>query len=87
MAEAFPRLTESRYRGTSPPNVRYNCVAWVAGDSQHWWQPGTYWPIPTSRDDFGVGALEQAFQSLGYEVCADDSLVVQANYDRARRAR
>ena len=74
MSEAFPRLTESSYRSTSPADMRYNCVAWAAGDSQHWWQPGVHWPVPTSRDDFGVGALEQAFQSLGYEACPDDLL-------------
>ena len=74
MAEAFPRLTSDCYRRTSPPDVRYNCVAWATGDTKRWWQPGVYWPVPTTRDDFGVGALEQAFMSLGYEACADESL-------------
>ena len=74
MAEAFPRLTAAHYRPTSRPDVRYNCVAWAAGDSQHWWQPGVHWPLPTSRADFGVGALEQAFLSLGYAACPDESL-------------
>ena len=35
MAEAFPRLTESSYRTTSPSDVRYNCVAWAAEDIEH----------------------------------------------------
>ncbi len=30
MAEAFPRLTESSHRSTSPADVRYNCIAWAA---------------------------------------------------------
>ena len=80
MAEDFPRLTASHYRGTSPPDVAYNCVAWAAGDTGHWWQPGVHWPVPTSRDDFGVGALEKAFRSLGYEACPDESL--EAGFDK-----
>jgi hypothetical protein len=74
MAEAFPRLRESSYRSTSPSDVRYNCVAWAAEDSEHWWQPGFYWPVPASRDDVGIDALENAFQCLGYEPCLDESL-------------
>lgn len=49
-------------------------MAWAAGDTQHWWQPGIHWPVTTSRDDFGVGALEKAFRSLGDEACPDESL-------------
>ena len=67
----FPRLTEFNSRTTSPRDVGYNCVAWSAGDTTRWWQPGVYWPVETSRDDYSVGALEQAFQSLGYEDCPD----------------
>ena len=73
MADAFPRLTAACYRRTSRSDVRYNCVAWAAGDTSHWWQPGVYWPVPTSRTDYGIGSLERAFQSLGYEVCRDES--------------
>jgi len=74
MNDAFPRLLADRYRRTSPADVSYNCVAWAAGDTQHWWQPGFYWPVSASRDDYGVGALEQAFALLGYEPCSDESL-------------
>jgi hypothetical protein len=74
MSEAFPRLAQSSYRSTSPSDLRYNCVAWAAEDSQHWWQPGFYWPVPASRDDVGIDALEKTFQSLGYEPCLDESL-------------
>ena len=71
----FPRLTASNHRLTSPPDVDYNCIAWVAGDTGHWWQPGLYWPAETPHDDFGIGVLEQAFRELGYEDCGiDDSL-------------
>lgn len=72
--DVFPRLTEQNHRQTSPADICYNCVAWAADDIAHWWQPGTYWPVEMSRDDHGIGALEQAFRSLGYEECADESL-------------
>jgi hypothetical protein len=56
-----PNLTERNYRITSPPSLEYNCVAWAAGDTDHWWQPGVYWPTEASGDDYGPGTLEQAF--------------------------
>jgi hypothetical protein len=71
--DAFPRLTERNHRAASPADVRYNCIAWTAGDTEHWWQPGSYWPVEASRDDHGVGALQDAFQALGYEECSDAS--------------
>ncbi len=69
--DVFPALTERNHRPTSPPSVGYNCVAWTAGDTAHWWQPGVYWPVEAGRDNHGIGALEDAFRSLGYEPCAD----------------
>jgi hypothetical protein len=73
--ELFPRLTAINHRPTSPPSAEYNCVAWAAGDTAHWWQPGVYWPTETAPDDYGIGVLELAFRSLGYEDCgADESL-------------
>lgn len=52
----------------------YNCIAWSAGDTEPWWQPGNYWPVETLPDDHGIGALERAFKALGYEECPDGSL-------------
>jgi len=69
----FPRLTQANHRITSPPSPDYNCVAWSAGDTEHWWQPGVYWPFSAASDEYGVGILAQAFTSLGYESEADDS--------------
>lgn len=74
-AHDFPRLTQSNHHLTSPPDVDYNCIAWAGGDTEHWWQPGRYWPADTPPDDFGIGVLEAAFRELGYEDCGiDDSL-------------
>ena len=66
----FPRLTADNHRDTSPQDRRYNCIAWAADDTEHWWQPGNYWNLPDwPADDYGIGALEQAFLALGYEDC------------------
>jgi hypothetical protein len=71
--DLFPRLTADNHRMTSPSSPDYNCVAWTAGDTEHWWQPGVFWPVPTDPDDHGLGALEKAFLSLGYEACGLDA--------------
>lgn len=69
----FPRLLPGNHRTTSPDTPNYNCVAWSAGDTAHWWQPGIFWPLEVSDDEVGIGALVRAFASLGYEECDDGS--------------
>jgi len=66
---AFPRLTPENHRISSPLSTDYNCIAWSAHDTDHWWQPGVYWPIETSTSDYGIAALMRVFQSLGYDLC------------------
>jgi len=70
----FPRLTQENCRVTSPATADYNCVAWSAGDTEHWWQPGVYWPVNAPSGEYGIGILEQAFLALGFEECAHESL-------------
>jgi hypothetical protein len=60
------------HRVTSPAAVEYNCVAWAAGDTENWWQPGVYWPVAPPPQDYGIGALVAAFEALGFESCEDD---------------
>ena len=74
MSADFPRLTESNHRITSPPTRNYNCIAWSAVDTDHWWQPRVYWPIEAPPDEFGIGGLTLAFKSLGYQECEDSTL-------------
>ncbi len=69
-SEAFPRLTATNHRPTSPATPDYNCVAWAAGDMLHWWQPSVYWPLPVAADDFGIEGLVRAFRQLGFEECS-----------------
>lgn len=72
----FPRLMPDNHRVTSPATPAYNCIAWAAGDTEHWWPPGVYWrPADWPSDDAGLGALERVFRELGYEDCGlDDRL-------------
>ncbi|HJT77779.1 MAG TPA: hypothetical protein VJ739_11310 [Gemmataceae bacterium] len=79
--DLFPRLTPSNHRVTSAANPAYNCVAWAAGDTEHWWQPGVFWPGEVGEDDQGPRALEQAFLSLGYEDCALDP-ALEAGFEK-----
>jgi hypothetical protein len=74
-SNAFPRLTSTNHRTTSPANTDYNCIAWSAGNITHWWQPGVYWPAPVAPGDYGIGVLEQLFKALGFEDCAMDTKI------------
>ena len=79
-SDDFPRLTEQNHRITSPATPDYNCIAWSAGDSENWWQPGVFWPIATSDDDYGIAILERAFLSLGFEDCNDG--ILESGYEK-----
>lgn len=68
----FPRLDHLNHRVTSPPTPDYNCIAWSAGETTRWWQPGSFWPVESPPDDYGIGILEQAFRTLGFEDCEND---------------
>lgn len=68
----LPRLTAANHRVTSPETTDYNCIAWSAGDTTRWWEPGRYWPCPVPPDDYGLGALVAAFATLGFEDCGLD---------------
>ena len=68
----FPRLTEQNHRVTSPATTEYNCIAWSARDTEHWWQPGVYWPDPMQfPGEYGIAVLEHLFLFLGYEEALD----------------
>lgn len=68
----FPRLNQQNHRVTSPASLDYNCIAWAAGDIDHWWQPGIYWPIDMPASEYGLGVLQRLFESMGYETCLDE---------------
>src|SRR5260370_905551 len=72
----FPALRGSGYEVKSPPNERYNCIAWAAGATNTivWWWPfgdpaKTFWPAGVPRQET-LEAFHQLFATLGYAPCA-----------------
>lgn len=80
---ALPRLGPGNHAVTSPATPAYNCIAWAAGDDTRWWWPaspgGYYWP-PNAPKNETPEAFVRAFETLGFEVCADGS--VEPGYDK-----
>lgn len=70
----FPRLKFEPFQVKSPRTVKYNCIAWAAGDERNvWWPGGKYWPGGVVQDD-SVPAFIAAFATCGYECCDSDGL-------------
>jgi len=75
----YPNLALTEYTVTSPKSQEYNCFAWAAGDQERWWQP-------TPEDEFfwiecvpmeeTLLAYIKAYQTLGYELCNDETLEI-----------
>ena len=70
LEQHFPGLRAGDYQVTSSSDIRYNCIAWAAGDSAQWWEPspGGHWPPDVPRL-LTLDAFIEAFASLGYEPC------------------
>ncbi len=68
---------------TSPATPEYNCIAWAAGDSLHWWEPDPmgdyYWP-PNALRKYSFEAYVDAFKALGFEICKN--LDLEKNYEK-----
>jgi hypothetical protein len=77
LEQLFPDLADDGYIVSSPESAAYNCVAWAAGESHRWWQPGVYWPAPPGDD---LGTQVALFTSVGYEPCNNDGL--EAGYEK-----
>ncbi|MGP0067957.1 MAG: hypothetical protein ACLQGP_30730 [Isosphaeraceae bacterium] len=75
----FPGLRGSGYVVTSPEDVRYNCVAWAAGDEERWWWPDedSHWPEGIPREET-IAAFVAAYRELGFAPC-DDPLVEEGS--------
>jgi hypothetical protein len=60
----------------SPPDLRYNCVAWAAGEKHRPWWPielgGYYWPSGIKKKE-NLKAFVTAFETLGYRKCGKDA--------------
>ena len=75
LEDIFPGLKGQPYQVTSPPDYRYNCIAFAAGDSSNWWWPDRAaedtWPAVVPRVET-IEAFRDAFATLGYVPCDDD---------------
>ena len=73
LRELFPSLAD--FSVTSPQDLRYNCVAWAVGTDEGWWwpTPGFEWPFNRLEDE-ELATFTTAFNTLGYERCADGTL-------------
>lgn len=74
----FPKLKDSPHRITSPIDLYYNCIAYVADDRDHKWWPFAYppygrWPDGVCREAT-VACFIEAFATLGYEQCGDGTV-------------
>jgi hypothetical protein len=71
LEQSFPTLHGTRYQITSPAAASYNCIAWAAEDTVHWWEAvdpmkaGYYWPDGVARADT-VAAYIAVFVAMGY---------------------
>ncbi len=75
LERAFPRLRTSRFSITSPPDRKYNCIAWAAGETHSWWEPavGYYWPKGVNRTA-SIESLLSAYATIGYEPCENGDM-------------
>jgi hypothetical protein len=59
---------------TSLATPQYNCIAWAAEDTGHFWWPDRmqlgYWPPGVARETT-LDAFVAAYRTLGYEPCGD----------------
>ena len=71
----YVEFNSQRLRRTSPPDNRYNCIAWAAEDASRWWwcEGHAYWP-PSAPKECTIPAFIEAFAVLGYEECGDGRL-------------
>lgn len=69
---AFPNISITGYKITSPVDPSYNCIAWAAEDENRFWWPkdefGYYWPNGVERR-VSMDTFVKAYQSLGFEIC------------------
>jgi hypothetical protein len=77
---AFPKLAGSSYAIRSERSKHYNCIAWAAGDTLHWWWPTpahvqeTFWPAGVAREEETLAAFRLAFALIGYVECESEGL-------------
>jgi hypothetical protein len=77
----FPSLRGSGYVVTSPEDIRYNCLAWAADDTERWWWPDedSHWAEGAVREET-IAAFVAAYGELGFVSC--DGPVLELGYEK-----
>ncbi len=73
----FNKLAAAGYDKTSdrtgffPIPGAYNCIAWAAQDTHHWWWPSPYewWPFWIKPRQPKILCFVRTFRWLGYRIC------------------
>ena len=75
ITESFPNLASEGFLIIDQPSIRYNCIAYAAGDTSQWWQHTgrRYWPPHATRSDL-IESLREVFAGLGFEQCDDGGI-------------
>jgi hypothetical protein len=71
----FPQL--GSWIKSSERTDQYNCAAFAAGDETQKWDPfppGLYFWPPNVPRDYSASVFVLAYSTIGYAVCADDSV-------------
>lgn len=71
----YPNLASTSYQVKSDETPEYNCIAWAAGDTSRWWQPGPlyYWPAQAPQA-ITLESYRAAFELMGYQPCDSEEL-------------
>lgn len=81
MKKNFPN-SQGNWVQTSEHTIEYNCVAWVLGSNNKWWQPltlGGDWPSDIS-ESYNVNSYIELFIKFGFEKCVDYEF--ESEYDK-----
>jgi hypothetical protein len=80
LEDIFENLGEHDYDhdDVSPQDIRYNCIAWAAGEDHRRWWPvllGSYWwPPQLPKDEETQENFIRAFELIRYRVCRNPKL-------------
>ncbi|MBK5219294.1 MAG: hypothetical protein JJE35_05865 [Thermoleophilia bacterium] len=73
----YPHLRDDpEHKITSQRTDRYNCVAWVQGKMDQWFDPEIHWPdgVPEPDGDADLDCYLALFSSWGFEECSSADL-------------
>jgi hypothetical protein len=66
---ALPHLAREGYEVSSIETWKYNCIAFAAGDEEHWWWPiRGHWPEGVKRE-LAIPRFIEAYETKDYRVC------------------